>query len=252
MSEQIEKRCIKCSTDYDQFQSSVEQRLLRPGLVTKITTSMKKYGFIPTAPIVVDKQNRILDGQHRFQSAKNLGIAFYYVISDHLPIDAVREMAKAQDKWSLEDYVTSNIHQGNADYARLRELKELSGLSWSAFMYGVFSDSAQKRDDIYMGRFNLTEQRESEILEFLGKFDIFKDKFAAWSHRGFVIACAVIFSHKDYSHEQMKSRLEYQQNRLVRCANAEGYVKMLETIYNYKSHAHNVVDFSKARRQITK
>lgn len=252
MSEQSEKRCIKCSTDYEQFTSSVEQRLMKPNLVAKITASMKKFGFIPTTPIVVDKNNRILDGQHRFQSARNLGIAFYFVVADHMPIDTIREMAKASASWDFGDYVTSHIHQGNDNYIRLRDLKELSGLGWSAFMNGCFTDGKTRRDDIILGRFSLTERNEADIMDFLGKFDLLKSLFAGWGNRSFVIACAVCFSHPNYNHDQMKQRLKYQSTMLVRCPNAEAYVKMLETIYNYRSHTNNIIDFSKSKRQITK
>ena len=242
------KRCLQCTDEYDLFKTCGEQRLLRPALVAKITRSMKRLGFVATTPIVVNEQMEIIDGQHRFQAAKNLGIPFYFLVDDRLKVGDVREMAKAAAAWSFDDYVTSHVRQGNADYIRLRDLKELSGLGWSAFMHGAFADYRGREEDIALGRFNLSERKEAEIIDFLAKFDIFKPIYKYWMHRGFVVACAIIFSHANYDHEQMKARLEYQSTRLVRCANAEDYVKLLESIYNYKSHAHKIVDFSKSAR----
>lgn len=241
---------IKCSKDYGLFHSYGPQRELIPNLVAKITRSMKKRGFSPTKPITVNKFMEIVDGQHRFQAAKNLGLPIYYMQDNDVTVDDVREMALAQAPWNIADYVSSQIRQGNECFARLAVLRDRSRCSWNTFLAGVFSDNNKAViEDIKAGRFVLTETRTAMIEEFLAKFALFQDAFPqGFNHRQFVIACARMFGHPQYNHAQMTARMEYQSTKMVKCANVEQYIILLSDIYNYRSHAGNVVDFTRIRR----
>lgn len=237
---------IQCTTDYSIFKPFNEQRILRPRLTAKIQRSMKKRGFVPSHPITADKNMEVVDGQHRLRAAMNLGLCVYYVVVDKLGIDDIREMAQAMEKWSTDDYVTSNVRQGNQDYVRLLALKELSGLSWQAFLYASFADYSHTREDMFSGKFDLSEIKERSIMEFIERFELFKSPEVAckhWGHRFFVVACAQMFSHPKYDHEDMKQKITYQSSRLIKCVNAADYLDNLGAIYNYKRHAHTVVDF---------
>jgi ParB-like nuclease family protein len=246
-----ERKCLECSDEYDAFTLHPEQRSLQPAHTIKIMRSMKSRGFIATCPIVVNDRFEILDGQHRFQAAKNLGIPFFYVVNEAIDVQDVREMAKANAAWVLGDYVTSYIRQGNDNFIRLQKLKEQSGLSWGPFMVGAFPGYRHMSDDIRSGKLVLTELKEAAIIDFISKFLMFRELFPkGWQHRGFVIACSQLFSHPQYNHKQMTARLEYQSTRLVRCPNSEAYLAMLSEIYNYRSVPKNVVDFSSRGRRV--
>lgn len=236
---------ILCTKDYALFRQYKEQRELTPATTAKVMRSMKKRGFVASKPIIVNSRMEVIDGQHRLQVAKNLSSCVYYVIDDTLNVEDVRELAAAQAGWSIDDYVTSHIRQGLNDYARLRELKELSCLAWQSFLYAVFVDAKDRIEQIKSGKLNLSKTKEDAILEFISKFEMFKPLCKHWGHRSFVVACSQLFSHPQYDHEQMRARLAYQQSRLIRCANVADHLDVLAAIYNYKSHAHNVVDFTR-------
>jgi hypothetical protein len=251
----IESQCLQKSTDYGAFTVLSEQRLLEDSgkHVADLVDSMKQHGYRHSCPIAVREilpgRYLIVDGQHRFQAAKNLGIAFYFIIDDDLDIETVRHMARTMRKWSLDDYVTSQVRQGNDDYVRLRRLRMKSGMNWEAFMRGGWADYRAVRIEVIKGKFQLTTRREEQIEEFLSRFEMFKKIFPeGWYHRHFVAACALIFSHPKYSHEQFCDRLEYQSTLLVRCPDTAEYVKLLNRIYNYRSHKENVLDFDAHRR----
>lgn len=241
---------VECTKDYSQFSLFSQQRELRPDLAAKIQASMRKRGFKATRPIEVNDKMEIVDGQHRYQAAKNLGLPIYYVVDNGSSVEDIREMASATAAWSFNDYVTSRIRQGDDDCKRVAELRELSGLGWSAFIYACFTDSERVRLEIRAGKFDLTETKQHDIIEFLTTFEVFKPLCSFWTQRNFTLACAAMFAHKDYDHRQMQQRLEYQSTRLVRCANASQYLKMLEGIYNYRSHSAHLVDFSRSIRSV--
>lgn len=245
-----EAQCLQKTTDYDAFVVLKEQRLLEESgkHVAYLVDSMKQHGYIHSCPIAVREifpgKYEIIDGQHRFQAAKNLGIAFYFIINDDLDIETVRHMARTTRKWSLDDYVTSQVRQGNDDYVRLRRLRLKSGLNWEAFLRGGYVDYRAVRIEIIKGLFDLTERKEAEIEAFLEKFEMFKKIFPeGWFHRHFVAACAAMFAHPNYNHEKFCKAIAYQSTWLVRCPDTEEYVKLLERIYNYNTkNKDNLID----------
>lgn len=235
---------IQCTTNYDQFSLHPEQRGLKPSHVIKIMTSMKRRGYHQGYPIVVDKDLKIIDGQHRYQAARNCGLPIYYVVQEETSVNDVREMAAITEAWKFDDFLSSYVRQGNDNYKRIIKWKETSGLGWRSFLEGNFSDIKTTSQELKEGRFILTETKETQISLFLTKFVMFKTYFPkGWTHRGFVRACAYMFSHPNYNQTQMEARLDYQSTRLVKCPDTESYLLMLQGIYNYKSHSANVVDF---------
>jgi len=241
--------CIKYTDNYDVFKPHPLQRDLKPEHVAKIQRSMQKRGFVPEKHIICNEEMQVVDGQHRLQAAKNLGISTYYTVSAAVDVDDIREMAKTVAAWDLEDYVSSYIKQGNENYKRVVALKELSLLNWNAFLGGAIRITENNaRADFRNGKFILTDRREQEVFQFIHQYHLFKDTFSGWKIRIFVAACSYIFSHPKYDHAQMTARLEYQRSKLFRCTTTDEYISMLSDIYNYKTHAKNVVDFSRASR----
>lgn len=241
--------CIKCTTDYSIFKPHLLQRNLKPEHVAKITRSMQKRGFVPEKHVICNEDMQVVDGQHRLQAAKNLGLPVYYTVSAAVDVDDIREMAKTVAAWDLEDYVSSYIKQGNDNYRRVVDLKDLSLLGWNAFLGGAMRVTENDaRADFKNGKFILTDRREQEVFHFIHQYHLFKDTFGGWKIRIFVAACSYIFSHPKYDHAQMTARLDYQRSKLFRCTTTDEYISMLSDIYNYKTHAKNVVDFSRAAR----
>src|SRR4051812_17863079 len=67
------------TSNYDVF---VLDKKNRPISDEKVLTFMKEFQaghfFMNEFPVIVDKQNIILDGQHRFEACKRLGYAIYF------------------------------------------------------------------------------------------------------------------------------------------------------------------------------
>lgn len=239
---------ITCTKDYSIFKQLKANRDLRPRLVAKITKSMKKWGFDPTYPIKVNSKMEVSDGQHRLRVAMNLDLCVYYVIDDTMTIEKVHDFALAQERWTIDDYVSSFIRQGNEDYKRIAELRELSGLAWHPFFDALFKSGSDARVEIKEGKFNLSTHKEAEIIDFIEKFEIFKPLFKYWDRRAFSSAASQMFAHPSYNHEQMKKRLDWQSTKLVRCATVMDYLLMLQHIYNHKTEEKNRVDFTRRPR----
>ena len=71
-------RCtVRLSRNYNMFKFKDGNRDLNYINVNKMEESLKKHGWV--TPIVVDNNYYIIDGQHRFQAAKNLGMPIAFI-----------------------------------------------------------------------------------------------------------------------------------------------------------------------------
>lgn len=79
------------------------------------------------APIIVDSNMKIIDGQHRFTVAKELGRPVHYVVVDKMDLAQVAKINSNSSSWRVKDYLASFIDMGKAPYAKIFELTENYG-----------------------------------------------------------------------------------------------------------------------------
>lgn len=118
--------------NYDKFIHAKENRTVsRHPILMK---SMKLNGFLSCFPLLVESEPsgklKIIDGQHRFETAKELGIPVKYVISQVGNLD-IPLLNNAQKRWSPRDFVNSFVTQGNPEYVKLKEFCDKYGISIS-------------------------------------------------------------------------------------------------------------------------
>ena len=75
-------------------------------------------------PIIVNRRMQIVDGQHRFQALKELGMPINYIVSYNWRTDEdTATMNNTQDSWNTINWAEFRISQGNQ---RVREAMELA------------------------------------------------------------------------------------------------------------------------------
>jgi hypothetical protein len=138
------------TTNYSKFLFSKENREIKTKTVVAIKESMLKFGFIPGRPVLVTKEWIIIDGQHRFLAARDLGISVEFEIVEGDFIDKMILLNSTQSNWTLEDYVNSYAHQNVDCYRKLLKFKEKYELNLSCSIVLLFG-SGVKTSDIRKG-----------------------------------------------------------------------------------------------------
>ena len=111
---------MKQTTDYSIFKIKKGNRTVNTAHVQKIKDSLNKHTYLPSCPIICDKDMNVIDGQHRLQAAKELGIAVYYIIEEKPDADLLIDLNITQRKWSTTDYITYYANEkNNVNYQRL-------------------------------------------------------------------------------------------------------------------------------------
>ncbi len=168
--------------------------------------------FIP--PVIVDKNTRsIIDGQHRYQAAKqlwasNIECKLNIIVHDFKnPLLAAIKFNSKSKRWTAENYVTAYCADGNENYTRLKEFADSHELTRGKYkLASIFI--LGKDVNLGMGNLVINESlikkairiRRSfmKLLEVSLKFGVHTPKFISASDNvlGFVLAYDSIVNYK--------------------------------------------------------
>lgn len=168
--------------DYSIFKKLVGNRPINSH-VNAIAKSMKTDGWVG-APIEVNEKMEVVDGQHRLEAAKRVGIPVRYEMQKGLNLRKCQVMNNTSKGWRNSDYINSQIELGNKNYERLKEMMDkypsipdtiMLTICWD----GNYIASGVSNDSFRQGDFVFSSSRVEEvdnILYNLSKFQhILKD-----------------------------------------------------------------------------
>lgn len=194
--------------------------------------------MLPAYPIVVNENNEIIDGGHRFAAAQLAGIGMYYIVAPGL---SVTDQAKANEltlSWSLLDWATFwslRRDQGNwKEYVALLDLHaEFPMVVFSTLVsftqYGGWSRESMKAE-FKAGLFVVKDARAARDL--CQMFTDFRN--AGLPNNGALSgAVAGLYRNPDYDHLWMVKRMSQYPREVKPCINAREYLSAFQTLYNY-------------------
>lgn len=123
------KPTIQATRDYEQFAYLRENRDVSQKAVSRLIKSIETEDLSYCFPILVTSGDKsfkdklvILDGQHRFEALKALGLPIYYIITPKAICAQDIIMANANTKkWTRSDIVVSLAKTGDQDAQRVVE-----------------------------------------------------------------------------------------------------------------------------------
>jgi hypothetical protein len=113
---------LEKSKSYHRFDYHPSQQPLSIAHVSKISASIKLNGFLPSKPVqVFSTKGRytIIDGHHRFEAAKSIGVEFFFVEEPPENADLIGQENSLVRKWSNLSFVNFYKDKGIKDYTEL-------------------------------------------------------------------------------------------------------------------------------------
>lgn len=233
---------VYVTRDYGKFNFDPKNRHVNPGHLDKLTASIKKNNLLEAQPITVNEHFDIIDGQHRFSAARELGLKVYYIVKEGLSIDDAITLNINTKNWTYKDYLKYWIDQGNEHYIYFKQFMRKYGLSYSVSvgMLGLGqATSGNRLTDIFNGgKFIPKEKAYAEdmgdkILEMLEYGSFAND-------RSFVLAFDEVMRMDEYDHQTFMKKLEMAPDRFTKCSTKENYFRMMEDVINYHNHGQKI------------
>src|SRR5699024_8426136 len=76
------------------------------------------------SPIIVNENLTVIDGQHRLEASKEVGVPIEYIIKSGLNEDDIVRMNTVQKPWSLQNYIEAYANRGLEEFIKLFKLIE--------------------------------------------------------------------------------------------------------------------------------
>ena len=224
---------IYISYNYDQFGFIDGNRKINPCNYAKLEKSMLEKQLI--IPICVNKDKKIIDGQHRFTVEKNNSLPVYYYIVEDYDIEAVKRANMVSRNWTKKDFLDLQIEYGKDSYLVFSYLVETYKINIQDLLkvFGIAQGKTLAMVSKSFEAGELSDDGCEEVEAFLKALDDFKH-FRYYTTKPFVTAFIKLYFNDKYNHAKMKERLRTRKGALVKKSSCDEYlVHLTRDIYSF-------------------
>lgn len=240
---------VRITTDYSIFKFDPLNRTVKKAKLDRLRPSIARTkGNLQS--VLVDKNGKIIDGQHRFLACRSLNLPVRYEIKeDGYTSDDIIEINNNGSGWVPGDYADHFAKQGNPNYIIFKKYKALYPTMSDGLLASILENkytlsdadagSVSKRT-FQKGEFTIMQEPKAKLL--LQKLDEISKFYKGWNRRSFVYALIHLSNHKDFVWDKFINKLQIRHVGLFNYARAEDFLKVLVEIYNYRER--NKITFS--------
>ena len=211
--------------------------------VERLKKSITENNLLEHSPIIVNEDYEILDGQHRFEACKRLGIYFYYTITKLESSDILT--LNVNKKWTLEDYLNYYCKHNFPEYIKFNEFIKSKNLRITIGLAIVMGDGKISRKDFQDGNFKfLCEQSEENIdacfetiglIEKLNGYSVYTKTSRFWK------PLLKMFNSEDFNKEKWMINLSKNISKFSPRARERDYYDLMIQVHN-KNNSNKIYD----------
>ncbi len=109
------------SIDYDMPKRVKTNRVINEAHVQILMASIQKRNLLKARPLLLSADNYLIDGQHRLEACRKLGIPFLYVRSNEVSMEDVTTLNVGAKSWSRNDFFRHYCDAGKKEYLKLKD-----------------------------------------------------------------------------------------------------------------------------------
>ena len=240
---------IKKTINYGIFKFHENNRKIDPTNLENIKRSIKINNLLAFRPISVNSDLQILDGQHRFLAAKELGVEVFYQINEEAQDEDIILLNANQKRWILEDYINYYATKGSEAHKQLLEFARKNDISTTCVVK-LFSSTggnsytllkkgelkAIPREKIASTQISLCMAKE--VIDTIGRYS--SEPMNPYRSDRCLRALMAISRLNGYDHEEMKDKIAKIFDRVRPCRTEKDWFNMFMDIYNYGKRAYKL------------
>lgn len=235
-TDEVIKPEIYKTTDYSVFRDIVGNREISQKHVLNLVRAITKKNMLQGNPIIVTKDMRVVDGQHRLAAARVLKTAIYYTIVDEASLEDIQLMNTTTKTWSGHDYLRSYASLGKEEYKIVLHYYEKTGIILSNLVT-IFSGALTKTGmwttkPFKEGHMKIPNLKESEdfVIDYLKFRSLVSPR--VFNDREFVIALRRLFN--DISADEFIALLSGYGRPIEYRATVKDYLRQFEEVVNWR------------------
>lgn len=236
--EQVQK-----TKNYAQFKYLLGNRPIDRYHLRKLRESIENNNHLNLHPIIVNQDFEIIDGQHRFEVARDLGLDVYFIKSDIIKDEHLIDCNVNQKSFEVENFIEFfAIKEKNPEYIQLKAILKSSGLKPKALLTLVLGTAnPHVLGFIKTGKFKFPESQDhTQIMDsYMDFLEYVKDKrikpFGMFSNHNFARAFRWLFLTTGFNMQIFFNKFDNQWFKLRPQATSQDWYNLLLEIYNNKN-----------------
>lgn len=225
---------IQTTKNYKLFKFILGNRPLNRNNLRMITRSIAQENLLDVAPIIVNENMEIVDGQHRFQIAKENGFPINYLVLNGGELKHIHMLNNVSRKWGSEDYVRSYATQGNANYKRFLAFMQEHNMAASPAICLIKGFGGGRQNYLLKsGGFTMSQEEQDGAEERADIYTRIVTHFEGVVFRRERLIQAIVILDKAGFAEELIKRLDERDVKLTHQIDVANYLRAFEAVLNY-------------------
>jgi hypothetical protein len=219
--------------DYSLFKPVNGNRELNQLHLERIKKSMSQNCLFTI--LYVNEKHQIIDGQHRFEALKALGLPINYIVIEGAGLQDVQIYNHFLKKWDSDDYLSGYCELGYPEYLKYKAFKDryqFGANETMALLTGARAGGGGVYNDFITGKFRVTNL--SQATDVAQKIWMLEGVYDGFRRRAFVFAMMYLLGKPHFDFMEFLQKVKAQPTLLSHCNEAKQYVLLIEEVYNYR------------------
>lgn len=236
---------IEVTKDYNKFKLRADNREkgLEEPHVLRLMDSISARNRLELYPIVVNEQFEIINGQHRHEAAKRLGVPLYYQVLKGFDIQDMIA-ANTSKNWLDSDFLHVYCQNSYPEYLKLKAFMEKYRFTLKFTLF-ILLGKQRNMNEFRTGGFTFPEDLKEDCFSWLYEtIDIIRKEKGAFQFMStvkFQASLLHMFRHAQFDYSKWINCLKRFCYKMDIRLNQAEYIKLFGEIYNYGCR--NKIDF---------
>lgn len=223
------QKVLHNSTNYSEFSLIGTNRDINPKQVAHIKKTLGIKNLLHGNPVMVNTKMQVIDGQHRFTAAKELGLPVWFLVVEANEDDIVM-LNTNQRNWQTVDYIAYYAKQGDEHYIKLQSILNETNHNVSEVL--ELLDAKNLRQQISKGGYKVVD--DNEIDRRLYVLHQVKLVFGRTLYQVQVAALKKALSTPEFDEHHFIKNLKKRRKHFYAAAGVRDQLINIEDIYNYR------------------
>ena len=237
---------VQQTENYDQFRFLDANREVNRRHVLAIQASYESNGnFTQAQPILVNERFEVIDGQHRLEAAKGLGLPVFYTVVPGLGAAEARKMNLLHKAWTPKDYLRAHVATGSRAYVLFNTLyEEFPEIPMTTLItYANNKQEAGLEAKFRKGDMRFTQEMFAKAQRNLVRLMECIEINKAFKSKPMSLALLTAINSGNYRHAKMLEKIASQGADMAVYQNVGDNIRQLENAYNWHVTPDNRVRF---------
>lgn len=223
---------MECTIDYNIFKEISSNREVDPRHVKRLMVAINRKNLLHVNPIKVNESLQVIDGQHRLEAAKELGVPIYFEVSDMTRQD-ISTLNSNQKNWTAMDYVNFYTVEKNEPFVKFSNLiNHYPDMAISALLILSSPDGKRNLNELKEGRLDVSNMYHChQVCDMCADLNRRFQKDFVFDSR-FPLALGVALEAENFNPEILFEKIAASPREWVPCHTKVQYLEMIEEIYN--------------------